>query len=74
MKNLTILGALALLISPANAQTIGCNDLSIASTIKGLVVANPCIDVPEMSAGAGVAAIALLVGVAAIIRERSKRK
>jgi hypothetical protein len=30
--------------------------------------------VPEMSAGAGVAAIALLVGVAAIIRERSKRK
>ncbi|NOX82875.1 MAG: hypothetical protein GXP06_07795 [Alphaproteobacteria bacterium] len=31
-------------------------------------------DVPEMSAGAGVAAVALLVGVAAIIRERSKRK
>jgi hypothetical protein len=30
--------------------------------------------VPEMSAGAGVAAIALLVGVAAIIRERTKRK
>jgi len=30
--------------------------------------------VPEMSAGAGVAAIALLVGVAAIVRERSKRK
>jgi len=30
--------------------------------------------VPEMSAGAGVAAIALLIGVAAIIRERSKRK
>jgi hypothetical protein len=34
----------------------------------------PWVDVPEMSAGAGVAAIALLVGVAAIIRERSKRK
>lgn len=31
-------------------------------------------DVPEMSAGAGVAAIALLAGVAAIIRERTKRK
>ncbi len=31
-------------------------------------------DVPEMSAGAGVAAVALLIGVAAIIRERSKRK
>ncbi len=30
--------------------------------------------VPEMSAGAGVAAVALLIGVAAIIRERSKRK
>ena len=30
--------------------------------------------VPEMSAGAGVAAIALLAGVAAIIREKSKRK
>lgn len=30
--------------------------------------------VPEMSAGAGVAAIALLVGVAAIIREKTKRK
>ncbi len=32
------------------------------------------VDVPEMSAGAGVAAVALLIGVAAIIRERSKRK
>ncbi len=30
--------------------------------------------VPEMSAGAGAAAVALLIGVAAIIRERSKRK
>jgi len=30
--------------------------------------------VPEMDAGAGVAAIALLIGVAAIIREKSKRK
>ena len=29
--------------------------------------------VPEMSAGAGVAAIALLVGAAAIIRERMKK-
>lgn len=31
-------------------------------------------DVPEMGAGAGVAAVALLIGVVAIIRERSKRK
>ena len=31
-------------------------------------------EVPEMSAGAGVAAAALLAGVAAIIREKSKRK
>lgn len=30
--------------------------------------------VPEMDVGAGVAAIALLAGAAAIIRERSKRK
>ena len=30
--------------------------------------------VPEMNAGAGVAAIALLVGIAAIIREKSNRK
>ena len=30
--------------------------------------------VPEMDAGAGVAAIALLVGIAAVIRERTKRK
>ncbi|MHA7871884.1 MAG: hypothetical protein ACX939_06000 [Hyphococcus sp.] len=29
--------------------------------------------VPEMSAGAGVAAIALLIGAAAIIREKMKR-
>ncbi len=35
---------------------------------------NDLIDVPEMSAGAGVAAIALLIGVAAIVREKSKRK
>lgn len=32
------------------------------------------LGVPEMSAGAGVAAIALLAGVAAIIREKTKRK
>ncbi len=32
------------------------------------------MDVPEMDAGAGLAAVAFLVGVAAIIRERSKRK
>ena len=31
-------------------------------------------EVPEMNAGAGVAAIALLAGVAAIIREKTKRK
>ncbi len=74
MKNLTILGALALLTTPANAQVAGCNDITITSAIKGLVLDNPCYEVPEMSAGAGVAAIALLVGVAAIIRERNKRK
>jgi hypothetical protein len=34
----------------------------------------PIKEVPEMSTGAGVAAVALLIGVAAIIRERSKRK
>ncbi len=34
----------------------------------------PWVEVPEMSAGAGVAAVALLIGVGAIIRERSKRK
>ncbi len=34
----------------------------------------PRMDVPEMSAGPAVAAIALLIGAAAIIRERSKRK
>lgn len=32
------------------------------------------VSVPEMDIGAGVAAIALLVGVAAIIREKSKRR
>ncbi|WP_425409482.1 hypothetical protein [Hyphococcus sp.] len=30
--------------------------------------------VPEMDAGAGIAAIALLAGAAAIVRERAKRK
>ncbi|GJL95045.1 MAG: hypothetical protein DHS20C05_14500 [Hyphococcus sp.] len=33
----------------------------------------PSPDVPEMSVGAGVAAIALLVGIATIIREKTKR-
>ncbi|NNE39382.1 MAG: hypothetical protein HKN14_00525 [Marinicaulis sp.] len=32
------------------------------------------VDVPEMEIGAGVAAVALVVGVVAIIREKSKRK
>lgn len=32
------------------------------------------VSVPEMDVGAGVAAVALLVGVAAIIREKIKRK
>lgn len=45
--------------------------LSLAVTPAWAAVTAP---VPEMDAGAGVAAIALLVGVAAIIRERSKRK
>lgn len=31
------------------------------------------MEVPEMGAGAGLAAIALIAGVAAIIRERTKR-
>ena len=35
---------------------------------------NDIVAVPEMGAGAGVAAVALLIGVAAIIREKSKRK
>jgi hypothetical protein len=75
MKNLTIMGALALLISPAKAEGyINCDVISVTDVIKGLVISNPCNEVPEMSAGAGVAAIALLVGVAAIIRERTKRK
>jgi len=38
------------------------------------VLASDPQPVPEMSAGAGVAAIALLAGAAAIIRERMKRK
>ena len=43
------------------------------------LIANPALagtfrEVPEMSAGAGVAAVALLAGVAAVIREKSKRK
>jgi hypothetical protein len=42
--------------------------------ISTSAMAGKLADVPEMSAGAGVAAIALLVGVAAIIRERTKRK
>ncbi len=46
--------------------------LALMST--GALASDPWIDVPEMSAGAGVAAVALLIGVAAIIRERSKRK
>ncbi len=76
MKNLTIIGALALLTAPAKATDyMDCNVSSVTSAIKNLVViAEPCNQVPEMSAGAGVAAIALLVGVAAIIRERTKRK
>ena len=41
------------------------------STPAMATVAEP---VPEMNVGAGVAAIALLVGVAAIIREKTKRK
>ena len=36
--------------------------------------AQPTVDVPEMDVGAGFAAIALLVGAAALIRERSRRK
>jgi hypothetical protein len=32
------------------------------------------VSVPEMDVGAGVGAIALLIGIAAIIREKSKRK
>jgi hypothetical protein len=75
MKNLTIMGALALLTAPAKAADyMDCDVASVTDVVKGLVLANPCNEVPEMSAGAGVAAIALLVGVAAIIRERTKRK
>lgn len=45
--------------------------LSMAVTPASAAVTAP---VPEMDAGAGIAAIALLAGVAAIIREKSKRK
>lgn len=36
--------------------------------------AAPTYSVPEMDVGAGFAAIALLAGAAAVIRERSRRK
>ncbi len=75
MKKLTIMGALALLTTPAKAEGyMDCEVLSVTDVITSFVNSNPCHEVPEMSAGAGVAAIALLVGVAAIIRERTKRK
>ncbi len=35
---------------------------------------DPILQVPEMDAGAGLAAIALLAGIAAIVREKSKRR
>jgi len=47
---------------------------ALALTSTAALAGVPLDVVPEMSAGAGVAAIALLVGVAAIIRERTKRK
>ena len=37
-------------------------------------LATSSVSVPEMDIGAGFAAIALLVGAAALIRERSRRK
>ncbi|MEO1250897.1 MAG: hypothetical protein AAFW81_00965 [Pseudomonadota bacterium] len=52
------------------------NKLILAAPLS--LVASPAFAgifvVPEMSAGAGVAAIALLAGAVAIIRERNKRK
>ncbi len=47
---------------------------AIMSLTATSAFAGQSTQVPEMSAGAGVTAIALLIGVAAIIRERSKRK
>ncbi|MHA7871885.1 MAG: hypothetical protein ACX939_06005 [Hyphococcus sp.] len=44
----------------------------LAAMTSPVLASDP--QVPEMSAGAGVAAIALLVGAAAIIREKTKRK
>ena len=45
-----------------------------AMTAPAFAGNNDIVAVPEMSVGAGVAAVALLAGVAAIIREKSKRK
>ncbi len=74
MRNLTIIGALALFSTPAGAIDIGCEVASVSSMLLGTVQAEHCYDVPEMSAGAAVAAIALVIGVASVIRERSRRK
>ncbi len=60
MNKYLLTGAVALMTSPAFA---GNPDMYI-----------PMQDVPEMSAGPAIAAIALLIGAAAIIREKSKRK
>ncbi|GJL95046.1 MAG: hypothetical protein DHS20C05_14510 [Hyphococcus sp.] len=46
--------------------------LLTAPAWAGTVTAPP--QVPEMGAGPAIAAVALLVGAAAIIRERAKRK
>ena len=48
--------------------------IAAASLVASPAFAAVSVQVPEMDAGAGVAAIALLAGAAAIIRERHKRK
>ena len=60
MKKLFLTMSVALVCSPALAGAPG--------------MPPPDMQVPEMDAGAAVAAIALLVGAAAIIRERRNRK
>ena len=46
----------------------------ILATIATPAMASAAVPVPEMDAGAAVAAVALLAGAAAIIREKMKRK
>jgi hypothetical protein len=57
MKRIFLTGVVALMAAPAS-PAFACND---------------CVRVPEMDASAGVAAIALLVGIGALMREKMKK-